>query len=221
MIYLYSGTPGSGKSLHSIRDIKFKLEHGGNVISNFPVAIERIKNKGNFVYLENKNLTVPFLMDYAVKNHVRGKENQTLLVIDEAQALFNPREYTRADRKEYNHFFSIHRHIGYNVILITQNDRLLDRQIRCLLEYEIKHRKINNFKTIGQLLPLKTFACIRYWYGVNEKIDTSFFVYTKKLGRLYDSYRLFELLEEEKKKALARTGTRSGVWGSLVVDQAE
>jgi len=198
MIYLYDGTPGSGKSLHALKDISFKLRHGGNVISNFPVKLEKIKGiKGDFVYKDNKDLTVDFLINYAYRNHVKGKESQTLIVIDEAQALFNPREYTRADRKDYNKFFSLHRHLGYNVILITQNDRLLDRQIRCLIEYQIKHRKINNFKMIGRLMPFKTFACITYWYGVREKISTEFFVYTKKLGSLYDSYALFDVGKPE------------------------
>lgn len=206
MIYLYSGTPGSGKSLHSIKDIVFKLRHGGNVISNFPVNKDKIKplkkkNLGNFLYKPNNDLTCEFLYSYASENHVKGKEGQTLLVIDEAQALFNPRDFARKDRREYNHFFSIHRHLGYNVILVTQNDRLLDKQIRCLIEYEVKHRKINNFKTIGMLLPFKTFACISTWYGVNEKLGTEFFIYKKSLSDLYDSYALFEFLEEKENKS--------------------
>lgn len=208
MIYLYSGTPGSGKSLHVIKDIVFKIANGGNVICNFPVTYEKIKpkrrsQKGRFIYKPNSELTVDFLNRFALENHVKGKEAQTLIVIDEAQALFNPREFNRADRKEYNHFFTLHRHLGYNVILITQFDRLLDRQIRCLIEYEVKHRKINNFKTIGMLLPLKTFCAISYWYGVREKISTDLFVYTKKLGSYYDSYALFDLLEESVKKGVS------------------
>lgn len=197
MIYLYSGTPGSGKSLHSIKDAIFKLQRGGNIISNFPIKTELIKDmKGTFTFKDNKDLTVDFLIKYAYQNHVKGKEAQTLVIIDEAQALFNPREYSRKDRKDYNKFFSLHRHLGYNVILITQNDRLLDRQIRCLIEYEIKHRKINNFK-IGRLFPFKTFACITYWYGVREKISSEFFIYTKRLGAYYDSYALFDVVQNE------------------------
>lgn len=203
MIFLYSGTPGSGKSLHALRDIIFKLRQGGNVICNFPVKYEQIrkgkKPLGQFIFKENDDLTVNFLIDYALKNHEKGKEAQTLLVIDEAQSLFNPREYARKDRKDYNYFFSLHRKLGYNIILVTQNDRLLDRQIRVQLEYEVKHRKINNFKTIGMLLPFKTFACINMWYGVRERLGTEFFCYTKKLGSYYDSYALFDLMKIQEK----------------------
>lgn len=203
MIYLYSGTPGSGKSLNSIRDIINKISLGGNVIANFPIKTELIKphrkNKlGKFIYKDNKDLTVKFLTDFALKNHVKGKEAQTLIVIDEAQSMFNPRDFRDVNRKDYNHFFSLHRHLGYNVILITQNDRLLDKQIRCLIEYEIKHRKINNFKLIGRMIPWCTFACVTYWYGVREKIGVDFFTYKKKLASMYDSYALFDVVKEEK-----------------------
>lgn len=204
MIFLYSGTPGSGKSLNSIRDIVFKLQNGGNVISNFPININLIKPKrnkkiGKFVYKPNSDLTVDFLTDFALKNHVKGKEGQTLIVIDEAQSMFNPRDFRDKSRKDYNHFFSLHRHLGYNVILITQNDRLLDKQIRCLLEYEIKHRKVNNFKFIGKILPFSTFACVTYWYGVREKMDVSFFKYRKSLSNMYDSYALFDVVNNDDK----------------------
>lgn len=208
MIYLYSGTPGSGKSLNTIRDIIFKLRNGGNVICNFPIKVDLLKPRkgktlGKFIYKDNKDLTVKFLTDFALKNHVKGKEGQTLIVIDEAQSMFNPRDFRDINRKEYNHFFSLHRHLGYNVILITQNDRLLDKQIRCLLEYEIKHRKVNNFKLIGRLFPFSTFACVTYWYGVREKMGVEFFMYKKSLSNMYDSYALFDVVknkENEKKQ---------------------
>ena len=51
MIYLYSGTPGSGKSLHMARDIMFKLRRGQNVIANFPINMELVK-KGLFKKLK-------------------------------------------------------------------------------------------------------------------------------------------------------------------------
>lgn len=194
MIDLYSGTPGSGKSLHVARDIFIKLNVKKQcVIANFPINLELIskKSKDKFFCFDNANLTVKALVDFAKENHVMGKEGQTLLVIDECQTFFNPREFARKDRLEWNNFFSQHRKLGYSVILVTQNDRLIDRQIRALIEYEIKHRKVNNFK-IGKLLPIKTFACVSYWYGVREKLDVSFFFFRKKYSRLYDSYKMFE-----------------------------
>lgn len=201
MIYFYSGTPGSGKSLHVAQDIiDWLVYKKKRVIANFEINRNIInkgffrrssKNGDNFHYISNNKLNVKSLVSFAEKNHVRGKEAQTLLIIDECQLIFNPREFSRADRLEWNHFFTQHRKLGYEVILISQMDRLVDRQIRGLFEYEIKHRKVNNFK-FGCFFPFATFCAVTYWYGVRERLGCSFFFYKRKLGDLYDSYKMFE-----------------------------
>lgn len=197
MIYLYSGTPGSGKSLHMAREILIWLKlKRKSVIANFDINYDIVDkkkkgNKGKFTYIANKNLTVSALVEYAKKYHIKGKERQTLLCIDECQTHFNPREFNRKDRLDWNNFFSQHRKLGFEVILTTQTDRLIDRQIRSLIEYEVKHRKVNNFK-IGKLLPFPCFCAITYWYGVRERLGSEFFTYSKKLSNLYDSYKMFE-----------------------------
>ena len=196
MIYFYSGTPGSGKSLHVAIDIYRKLRFKKNVIATFPINLDLVSNKGKrnigkFVYKDVSELTVQFLFDYARENHVMGKEGQTLVVIDECQILFNPREFGKKDRLQWITFFTQHRKLGYNFILISQFDRLVDRQIRCLFEYEIKHRKVNNFG-IGMFFPFPTFVATTVWYGLREKIGSEFFIYRKKYGKLYDTCTYFD-----------------------------
>ena len=84
-----------------------------------------------------------------MERHKSGKpvEGQFLLVIDECQIMFNSREWNVKNRTEWCIFFQEHRKYGYNIILITQFNRLVDRQIRSLVEFEIVHRDISNFKT--------------------------------------------------------------------------
>lgn len=200
MIYFYSGTPGSGKSLHVARDIYYRLNRNKkypNVIANFMINEKMIKNKkARFVYKDNSDLTVSFLLNYAFENHKQGVENQTLVVVDEASVIWNAREWQKGEtshnRMDWLKFFVQHRKLGYNFIIISQTDRQIDRQIRSLFEYEIKHRKVNNFK-IGKLLPVPLFACVSYWYGVNERLGVEFFTYRRKWGKFYDSYGTFEL----------------------------
>lgn len=200
MIYFYSGTPGSGKSLHVARDIYFRLNRNKkypNVIANFMINEKMIKNKkARFIYKDNSDLTVSFLLNYAFENHKQGVENQTLVVVDEASVIWNAREWQKGEtsynRMDWLKFFVQHRKLGYNFIIISQTDRQIDRQIRSLFEYEIKHRKVNNFK-IGKLLPIPLFACVSYWYGVNERLGVEFFTYRRKWGKFYDSYGTFEL----------------------------
>lgn len=194
LIYLYTGSPGSGKSYHVAKDIYNRLKRGRykRVIANFKIDLNKIpKCKGEFYYLDNSDLSVEYLIEFARENHIEGIENQTLLVIDEAQVKYNSREWQTKgnERMKWIEFFSQHRKLGYNIILITQFDRMIDRQIRSLVEYEIKHRKVNNFK-LGKILPVTLFACITYWYGVNEKIETEFLIFRRKFARIYDSYSI-------------------------------
>lgn len=199
MIYFYSGTPGSGKSLHVAKDIWFKLFlKKQNVIANFPIneqLYDSKKNKGSFLYVDTFQMTPQFFVDYSEKNHIKGKEGQTLVIIDECQLLYNPRAWNDKYRISWIEFFTQHRKFGYNFILISPFDRLIDRQIRSLFEYEVKHRKVNNFK-IAKILPISVFCFVNYWYGVNERIDCEFFIYRKKYASLYDSYRNFSSTKE-------------------------
>lgn len=194
MIYLFTGTPGSGKSLHLAKLILFRLNHklkNRRVIANFEID-EKFNKKGEFVYIDNLDLTPDKLIKYSYENFKPGIENQCMLCIDECQILFNSRDWQKMkNRMDWIKFFTQHRKLGYDIYLITQQDRLIDRQIRNLAEYEVKHRKVNNFK-IGRLLPMSTFVAITYWYGVNEKLDTEFFTYKKKYGNLYNSYKIFD-----------------------------
>lgn len=231
MIYLYSGTPGSGKSLDVASDIMKKLRRGKNVIANFPIDLDIVRDKplkrlfpkifknsvykiGNFTYIDNSDLTPQKLVDYAKENHKKGREGQTLIVIDESPTIFNPREYQNKDRPLWIKFFQLHRHLGYNVILVAQNDRLIDRQIRAFVEYDCKHRKANNYGNIGFLftiLQLKLFVCVDYWYGVKEKCGIRFFTYKKLYSKLYDSYSAFDrdlnfTLQTDKKTPIVELG---------------
>lgn len=205
MIYLYSGKPGSGKSLHVARDILIKLnmkKKKNKVIANFPVNLDMVIHKENFTYVDNSQLTVNFLIQYAFNNHIEGVEGQTLLVVDECHVLWNARDFNSKSRMEWLKFFSQHRKLGYNIILVSQGDRQIDRQIRLQIEYDVKHRKLNNFGFM-QFVPIPFFIAVTYWYGVNEKMDIEMFSYKKKYGSFYDSYKMFDttlqVVKKEKK----------------------
>ena len=90
MIWFYSGTPGSGKSFHMAKDIRINLRMKRNVISTVNVDLNKIskngrKRIGDFIYVPILELKPQVLYEYAFKNHKKGKEGQTLLIIDECQ----------------------------------------------------------------------------------------------------------------------------------------
>lgn len=203
MIYLYTGTPGSGKSLHTARIILDALKlRKRPVIANFDINSKTKGYDARFWYIPNGQLTPDFLYDFAREywQDKAVKEDSITLVLDEAQLLFNSRSWNEstagASRMDWIEFFSQHRHYGYKVIFACQNDRMIDRQIRSLVEIEVKHRKLANYGWKGLLLSLpfggKLFATVDYYYGLNEKVGMSFTLPRRKYFRLYDSYNRFK-----------------------------
>lgn len=202
MIYLYSGTPGSGKSLHVAKDIVEHLKRGRPVVGNFSFAVDKLWSRrqlGEYVEVDNMDLTVDFLVRYSLnlQADMGGvcPEEYILLVIDESQILFNTRDYGRKDRRSWLSFFPQHRKLKYKVILIAQFDRMLDRQIRSIVEYEYVHRKVSNYGTVGFLLGMfaggNLFVCVKKWYPMKEKIGSEFFVAKRKYYSLYDTFTMF------------------------------
>lgn len=224
MIYFYTGKPGNGKSLHMAEVIYNSLLKGVNVISNIQVdmrAFDKVKHKeklGQFIYISNREwLTNAYrgqcaktgfsyingLYNYAVNFHERNKRGQidkvqTILVLDECQGLFNTRTWNRSDRLEWVDFFRYHRHYGYDCYLISQDDKVVDKQIRSILQKEVEHRCINNYKAFGKLLGLfaggKLFIAIERDYTLSgnkaSRMTSSYFRGKKKFYEFYDSYEL-------------------------------
>jgi len=212
-IIFYSGTPGSGKSLHVARNIYNRLVYAKMpVICSFPVDLNYISKNGKrkigeFIYLPYEKITPQYFYDYALEHNVKGKESQVLVIIDECQLLFNPREFNRSDRLEWIKFFTQHRHLGYDFILVSQFDLLVDKQIRCLFEFDIKHRKLNNYG-IGRFLPFPWFVAATYWYCVRKKVSAEFFCYHKRYSRIYNSFDMYDRLEKSRTASAAAAEER-------------
>jgi zona occludens toxin len=197
MITLYSGTPGSGKSLHLIRVILNNLKLGRDVICNFPITFtEKEIKKGyneRFFYVLNQNYTINTLLEHAIDRGYfdKKKESQCMCIYDEAGGKYNTRDFSSKDRMEWIDFFSQHRKCGFDFILVAQSDRMIDRQIRTLFETEKEHRKLNNFGPFA-MLPFKYFVCIERWYVAKQKVDVEYFRYKKAIGARYDSMKMFD-----------------------------
>jgi zona occludens toxin (predicted ATPase) len=198
---MFTGTPGSGKSYHAAKKIQEKLRRGKNVISTMAVDVNRISKKGSkkigtYEFMFIQELTPKYLYEFARMHHRLGREGQTLLVIDECQILFNPRDYSAKGRTEWILFFSYHRHYGYDIILVTQFDRLVDRQIRGQVETEFRHRKINN-RGLLCLLPVTIFAIIEYWYVNKTRLGAHFVIYKRSVSKIYNSYETSEIIAQK------------------------
>ena len=210
MISMYTGTPGSGKSYTAAYKIDLALKRGLPVIANFEINVNPKRHKGEFIYIDTLSLDPAFFMDYAEKHFdPRKGEGQGLIFIDEAQIPFNPRTGFGAKdtktRMAWINFFSKHRHYFWNIVLITQNDRMIDRQIRSLVEVERKHRDMKNYGIKGFYMMLifrKRFVQVSYWYAIQEKIGSEFFRISKRVCKIYDTFKKFDKPKEEPKQEL-------------------
>lgn len=198
MIYLYSGTPGSGKSLHMAQDIYWWIKRGHTCIANFDIDISKIsKPKGQFIYLDNMHLNPDLLIKFsAVYFHDhKFKEGDIRLYIDESQLLFNAREWNAKGRKEWLSFFTQHRKYGYDVFLVAQFDKMIDKQIRSLIEYEYIHRKVKNFGALGQIMNAAAggglIFAVKRWYPIGERVGTETLRVRRKYFELYDTLDTF------------------------------
>lgn len=219
MITCFSGTGGSGKSLDAANLIHQTLTMTSrNVIANYPINRDILvygwreykkmqkdpsykpkKKKnvpGRFYYVDNRYLNPDFLYSFAKKFHHNRAESQTLLVVDEAQndKLFGNRAWQNGDRQKWCHFFEVHRHYGFDVILIAPSIKLIDKAIQYDIEYEDIHRKLKNFGMRGRLIQLFSgcqFAAVRVWRTINEKESSRLFRYHEMFSQFYDSFRNF------------------------------
>lgn len=198
MIRLYSGTPGSGKSLHNAKDVINRSRFGKPVIGNFPCDLSKYP-KANYTYVPNYELTPDYLMNYS-REYFKGKpirEGRILLVIDECQLMFNSRDWQQKGRNEWLSFFTQHRKYGYDVTLIAQFDRMIDKQLRGVIEYEYVHRKLSNYGFGGKIMSLlfggNTFVVVQMWYPLKLKIGQEFVHARKRFFSIYDTFGTFQM----------------------------
>jgi len=199
-IELYTGTPGSGKSLDACRLLRRHLRRGGKAIVNFEVNTDE-SCKGSVDYIPNNVLTPGILIARAADywSSRPFKQDGILVIVDEAQLLWNSRLWSKDPyRMQWLELLSQSRKHGLHMVLVCQADIMIDRQFRSLVEYEVKHLKIGNIGTIGMFLRLFTFGELfyakKFYYGEKVKVDGYFFRYSKKIGSMYDTLTTFAQL---------------------------
>lgn len=217
MIYLYSGTVGSGKSYHAL-DLGLRVVKERNVrcvIANFPILPPNKFYGRRHEYKWNdmldrwefwEEISVERLMAESLKRGWFGRESQCQVIIDEAGILFNSRDWQRfyKQRNNWIKFLALSRKWGYDFIFVAQNERMLDKQIRGLIEYDVKHLKANHsflFRFLD-LFKLTLFIYVYKWMHTGVKSNLRFAFLKPWIANRYDTMRLFnqeELIENLKK----------------------
>lgn len=137
---------------------------------------------------------------------VKGKyqEGQGLLLLDECQLIFNSRKYEK--NFKWIEFFTQHRKLGWDVILIAHDIEMIDKQIRPLCEYESRFRNLQKVRVplLGlPLSPIPFFVVITRYAGLGAGASTvhsrAGFPLPLWAAQLYDSCLVFsaETWQEE------------------------
>lgn len=207
-IEIYTGVPGSGKSLHAAGDIREYLNTPRReqpVIANFRLANDApVLKPQNFTFMPNEEMSAGKLIDFACDFWDSGQhyfaEDYIQLYLDEAQLLFNSRRWSDKSRMAYLEFLSQSRKYGYRIVLIAQSAKMIDNQFRMLIETEVNHRRVKSMGPVGSLVALpfrgRLFMCVRYMYQTNERLNMELRTFRSKDAAMYDSYATFERTRE-------------------------
>lgn len=198
MIFLYSGTPGSGKSIHMAKCIYWAVRMGRPVIANFEINTDKFEDASSFYYCPDEQLSPEKLIEFSKfwfsQPGNEFREGAIKLYWDEAQIRLNTRAWR--ENSEWIKFFTQHRKFGYDIILVAQYHEMLDKQVRTIIEYEVNHRKVNNVGWFGKIVGLFSFGhpvivCVTRWYGQKMRLGSEWLLGLKKDYELYDSYKIF------------------------------
>lgn len=203
MIRSFVGTIGSGKSYHALEEVVTALNKGKYVVSNFPLnfpsGMIRKGYSDRFMYVPDNFLMgvegVAFLYQLQEKEkfYDRFGEGGVLVVIDEAGNYFPPEDNGTYSNRLWKLFFTQSRKMGYDFILITQDDlSQMNKTIRKCIEYRVVHRKANAVFPF-KLLPFTLFMYVTFWTAnrKDQRLTSESSIYVKKFGELFNTAMLF------------------------------
>lgn len=208
MIALVTGPPGSGKSYYAVRKAVDSLERGKFVITNVPMTPDWqdkvadhhplrwvIPGRRRKLKAQWRGRLMHIGDDFSALRRIRmkgSKEGRGVVVLDEAHVWMNSRLWRDDDRLDIVNWFSMHRKLGFDVYLITQDANNIDRQVRALFEYHVHLRNLRMMKVAGvPVSPINLFLAIWKWHaakGAVVKREAYRLNWTKKL---YDTMGMY------------------------------
>lgn len=222
MIEVAQGTPGSGKSAVAVARAIYHLKRGGVVAANFSLvdgwaesvaghslrckfspahALKQAQSYHSRFHRVDSLAAIKKIFPVRDAVHLykdKGgyNEGSGLLILDEAQLVFNSRKWEK--NFDWIEFFTQHRKLGWNVILIAHTIEMIDGQIRPLAEYESRFRNMQKVKVplLGfPMSPFPLFLVITRYAGLGAGASVvasrGLFPLPLWAAKLYDSLLVF------------------------------
>ncbi len=265
MIELIQGTPGSGKSAVALATGLDHLMSGGVLATNFNLVedwawkLAGVNIWAKIGFKSRKKLAASYesrcwkigkpstvfelskiYPEYLSNSWKRKREGKALLILDEAQLYFNSRNWSK--NFEWIEFFTQHRKLGWDVLLVAHYKEMIDKQILPLIEVESRFRNLKKIRLPFLPIPLSPFnlfLIIKYYSGYGPGVGM---VHSRQIqplyktfANLYDSFEVFafdslpdeitrhgkikeKAIDMEEKKEAAKPTIRSSKkrqWGSV------
>ncbi len=202
-LIVVTGPLGAGKSYYGVRKAVESLERGKMVITNFRMTPEwqdKVVDRHWFRWLipgrrrelkslwRSRSLVVKDLKEL-MKVRVEGKgEGRCVVIIDEAHLFMNARSWNDEDRMDLVQWASLSRKLGFDVYLITQDLKSLDRQVRDRLTYQVDLANLKQFKVMGlRIVPFNFFLAIWHYHGSGTNIVKREMYRLNYQAKLYDT----------------------------------
>jgi len=215
MIRVITGKVGAGKNLYAIQQIVRRAYAGRNVACNFRTMIE------NGRPLLHRILRRPVPVVRQIPSRPASSDLYSLgvggptedeagyLVLDEVGPLLNTRTWQKdgAERMRVIDWLLHSRKLRWDVDLIVQSEKLLDKQLRdAVIESKIIVKRLDRLRLLKLPLPKMHLAIERYGLDLNAPVAGREFF----RGRhYYDCYDTSELLMGEGGACLPELGGAS------------
>jgi len=166
MITLITGQPGAGKSMYAVKLVVDELlSSDRDIITNLAIYKLRIYK---YVFDKfGKEIDINRLIQIENPGEfLKYRKKESLIILDECQTAFNARAWKETS-KEVIDYLSQHRKLGDDVVLITQDPGLMDKQFRLLVQnsFYLKNLKYLNLGIFN--LPKKIIRL--EYYGIPDR----------------------------------------------------
>src|ERR1039457_1362930 len=110
----------------------------------------------------------------------------SFIVLDEVHKSFSCREWSSSKNKEFSDWMSTHGHEGYDLVLITQDIKKIDSQLRTLIESTYYYRKVNFLGSLAEKRYIK-YLYDGYEHEGTPMVSPTYHTYDSEIYNCYKS----------------------------------
>lgn len=206
MIYLVEGATGGGKTYYTVENyVLTAIENKRKIITNLALNVDKICEKYNYpkdlielrlgTDKDNQYATSFKNLEDFQDDWVDKDGEKALYIIDEAHHCLGKNRNDKEIEK-IAEFFSVSRHVGVDIVLITQGSQNIKKD---LLVNITSYHKCRNNEAIGMPNSFTVTTSPERNYRGQKIVDQKFYK-----QEIFDLYKSFSLSKQEIKKKKVR-----------------